>query len=94
MKARAELRDIGEANPDGTISPEETGRVAGLLADFEHNVNNAIDQAIYGADKIGGQFRAPGIKRQLQQIILKAGDKLRGTPLTRGKVANALRPQG
>lgn len=84
------MSSLIEANPDGTISGDEEGGRAELIQAFEQNVNNAIDQAIYSAEKVGGQFRTPGIKRQLLQILLKAGDQLKGGPLTRGKVANTV----
>ena len=68
------LKDIiKEANPDGTISPGEDKERAKLLNDFEKTLtvkwNKDYNKYVKEAMKIGGQFRGPGIKKQLQDKL-------------------------
>ena len=68
------LKDIiNEANPDGTISPGEDKERAKLLNDFEKTLtvkwNKDYNKYVKEAMKIGGKFRGPGIKKQLQDKL-------------------------
>tara|TARA_R100000030_G_scaffold95832_1_gene83539 strand:+ start:576 stop:812 length:237 start_codon:yes stop_codon:yes gene_type:complete len=66
------LKKIIEANPDGTISKDEDKRRKALTKNFEKQVgkwNLDIKRYANEADKIGGTFRGPGIKAELQKIL-------------------------
>ena len=67
------LKKIIEANPDGTISKGEDKERAKLLNDFEKTLvvkwNKEYNSFIKNATKIGGPFRGPGIKKQLQDML-------------------------
>ena len=67
------LKKIIEANPDGTISKGEDKERAKLLNDFEKTLvvkwNKEYNSFIKNAMKIGGPFRGPGIKAQLQDKL-------------------------
>ena len=68
------LKDIiKEANPDGTISKGEDKERAKLLNDFEKTLvvkwNKEYNSFIKNAMKIGGKFRGPGIKKELQDKL-------------------------
>ena len=53
-----------EVNPDGTISDDEDEARYDLLASTEEHLNELIDYVISESERIGGDFRAPGIKRE------------------------------
>jgi len=68
-----------EANPDGLkfdkgnfpIGDDEDERRASLLRMFEHKLDVLVKESVAEARKIGGNFRSPGIIRQLQDIMLQ-----------------------
>jgi hypothetical protein len=60
---------VNEANPDGTISDEEEELRMDLLADFEAELDELLSKAASVAEEIGGEFRAPGIKYEIQKLV-------------------------
>ena len=72
------LKKIIEANPDGTISKDEDRRRKALIKNFEkqvRNFNKDIKKHAEAANEIGGTFRAPGIKAELQKVLERLIDK-------------------
>jgi len=72
------LKKIIEANPDGTISKDEDKRRKALTKNFEKEVrkfNMNIKKHAAAADEIGGTFRGPGIKAELQKVLERLIDK-------------------
>jgi len=60
---------ICEANPDGSISTDESEDRDHLLAMFEMELDELVSNAIQDAEQIGGQFRSPGIMAQLRSLL-------------------------
>ena len=67
---------LNEANADGTISPDEDRKREKLLKDSMRDIKKVIDKIKKEADKIGGEFRSPGIKSQIHQKIRQIVDDL------------------
>ena len=55
---------ISEARPDGTISGEEDNERDLLMAEVEETIEDLVRLIQTEAERIGGGFRGPGIKRQ------------------------------
>jgi len=68
---------ITEKNPDETISPDEEGDADELYSYFSAGLDDLISNARQEADRIGGEFRSPGINRELRNIAQAAIDALR-----------------
>tara|TARA_R100001198_G_C5223483_1_gene204870 strand:- start:216 stop:1619 length:1404 start_codon:yes stop_codon:yes gene_type:complete len=72
-EGKIKLKNVLEANPDGTISKGEDKERAKLLNDFEKTLvvkwNKEYNSFVKNAMKIGGTFRGPGIKKQLQDKL-------------------------
>ena len=66
----AEL-ELKEANPDGTISPNETKEMKELLEDIESRMEDILYEADQETRRIGGQFRQPGYKAQIVKLLSK-----------------------
>ena len=66
---------IREMNPDGTISADEDEATMDLLAHVEITMDELWQNIVNEANRIGGDFRAPGIKRECKNLML---EKLRG----------------
>ena len=67
---------LNEANPDGTISPDEDRKREKLLKDSMRDIKKITDKIKKEADKIGGEFRSPGIRSQIHQKIRQIVDDL------------------
>ena len=66
------LKDIiKEANPDGTISPNEDKEMKELLEDIESRMEDILYEAEQETRRIGGQFRQPGYKVQIVKLLSK-----------------------
>ncbi len=60
------LKDIlKEANPDGTISPDEDKQMDELLTHIEETLEELFYEAEMEVKRIGGDFRSPGYKSQV-----------------------------
>ena len=64
---------IKEANADGTISKAEDKQRANLMKDFEKQLvvkwNKEYNQFVKNGMIIGGSFRGPGIKKELNDML-------------------------
>lgn len=60
---------LNEANPDGTISPDEDVRREQFAKDVETKANEFADWVVSTADEIGGGFRGPGIRSEAKDVI-------------------------
>lgn len=56
-----------DANPDGSISPDEKGQEAKLKAECEAFARKVKEEAY----RIGGDFRGPGIYMRMQEVLKK-----------------------
>ena len=65
---------ITEKNPDETISPDEEEDTNELYSYFSAGLDDLISNASQEADRIGGEFRSPGIERELRDIAKAAID--------------------
>ena len=72
------IKDIQEANE---LSDEEFGQIRSdqedsarefLVAGFDANLDSLLRKAAEDADRIGGEYRGPGIRRQLYKIAKAA----------------------
>ena len=66
---------IREMNPDGTISAGEDEERHDLLASAEIQVDELIQYVRDEAERIGGGFRSPGIRREVFKLL---ADKIHG----------------
>tara|TARA_A100001391_G_scaffold172592_1_gene134126 strand:- start:306 stop:794 length:489 start_codon:yes stop_codon:yes gene_type:complete len=66
----AEL-ELKEANPDGTISPNEDKEMKELLDHIEQTLEDLLYEADMETKRLGGSFRAPGYRRQVLKLIEK-----------------------
>ena len=57
-------RLVREMNPDGTISDDEDAQRDDLLAEVERTMRGLVQDVVTQAEKIGGEFRGPGIKAE------------------------------
>jgi hypothetical protein len=62
---------VKEANPDGTISPDEDKEMKKLLEDIESRMEDILYEADQETRRIGGQFRQPGYKAQIVKLLSK-----------------------
>ena len=65
------LKNLIEANPDGTISPDEDKQMEELLSHIEESLEGILYEAEQETKRIGGSFRAPGYKAQVLKLIEK-----------------------
>ena len=66
------LKDLlKEANPDGTISPNEDKEMKELLDHIEETLEGILYEADMETKRIGGSFRAPGYRSQVLKLIEK-----------------------
>ena len=68
-------RLIREMNPDGTISAGEDEERYDLLRSAEVQIDELIQHVIDEAERIGGGFRSPGIRREVFKLL---ADKIHG----------------
>ena len=62
---------LAEANPDGTISPNEDKEMNELLDFVEEKLDEIFYEAEMETKRIGGKFRQPGYKAQVIKLIEK-----------------------
>ena len=62
---------LAEANPDGTISPNEDKEMKELLDHIEQTLEDLLYEADMETKRIGGSFRAPGYRSQVLKLIEK-----------------------
>jgi hypothetical protein len=62
-------RLVREMNPDGTISDDEDWQLADLLAHVEVTIDELIQHVRDEAERIGGDFRAPGIRAEAKELM-------------------------
>ena len=61
---------LEEANPNGSHSEGEHEEREHLLGMFEMEFDELLSTAIEHAEEIGSQFRSPGIKKQIKDILI------------------------
>ena len=66
---RGRLMRLKEANRDGTVSGNEDAEVRILMADVEEQLEELVRFAIEESDRIGGQFRGPGIRKRALRMM-------------------------
>jgi hypothetical protein len=62
-------RLVLEMNPDGTISEDEDEARADLLAEVEMQTDELIQFVVDSAQRIGGDFRSPGIRQEVFKLM-------------------------
>lgn len=72
---RAQL--IKEMNPDGTISDDEDEARLDLLATVEVQIDELVQYIKDEADRIGGGFRSPGIRKEAYRLMADKIHRLR-----------------
>ena len=60
---------LREMNQDGTISGDEDTEREALLVSVEDQLNELIAHVITESNRIGGDFRSPGIKKQVFDLM-------------------------
>ena len=60
---------LSEMNPDGTISADEDNERAIFMADVEEQAEELVRFIQMEAERIGGGFRSPGIRREALRIV-------------------------
>jgi hypothetical protein len=60
---------LQEMNQDGTISGDEDTEREALLVSVEDQLNELIAHVITESNRIGGDFRSPGIKKQVFDLM-------------------------
>ena len=68
---------VREMNPDGTISDDEDLQREEFLAEVGEQIDELVDFVHRTAERIGGGFRSPGIRRQAQEIMLTKIQRMR-----------------
>jgi len=76
MNLKEQFKRIGghrlnEANPDGTISPNEDKEMKELLDHVTETLEGLFYEAEQETKRIGGQFRQPGYKSQVLKLVEK-----------------------
>jgi len=68
---------ILEMRSDGTISDDEEDERAALIEYVENEISKLVRYTMQEADRIGGSFRAPGIKAEALKAIANAVHRAR-----------------
>lgn len=65
------VEDDYVCGPDGTIRNDEWEELATvrMLQEFESDINHAIEKATTRAQEIGGDFRTPGLKKAIRDLM-------------------------
>ena len=71
-----DLIPLKEANPDGTVSPDEDRKREKLVKDSVKNLKKMVDDIKRQAYKIGGTFRSPGIRAEVKKAIKGIFEKI------------------
>ena len=61
--------ELNEANPDGTVSPDEDERENDLMMRVEVAIDNLLFDTKREAYNIGGEYRGPGIWNGVKKLI-------------------------
>jgi hypothetical protein len=64
-----EEKILSEMNADGTVSDDEDQERDDLMANVEREIDSLIRYIDDEAERIGGGFRAPGIKYQAMKVL-------------------------
>jgi len=70
-------RLVLEMNPDGTISDDEDGARYDLLTHVEIQIDELVQYIKDEADRIGGSFRSPGIRKEAYRLMAEKIHRLR-----------------
>ena len=62
-------RLIQEMNPDGTISDNEDAEREAFLVEVEDQAEELVRFIQMEAERIGGGFRSPGIRKQAYELV-------------------------
>ena len=68
---------LSEMNPDGTISDDEDEARYDLLAHVEVQIDELVQYIKDEADRIGGDFRSPGIRKEAYRLMAEKIHRLR-----------------
>ena len=68
---------LSEMNPDGTISDDEDEARYDLLAHVEVQIDELVQYIKDEADRIGGGFRSPGIRKEAYRLMAEKIHRLR-----------------
>lgn len=60
---------LSEVNPDGTISDDEDEMRHDFLAEVEMQTDELIQFIWASAERIGGGFRSPGIRKEALRLM-------------------------
>jgi hypothetical protein len=71
-------RFILEMNPDGTIADDEDEMRYDFLAKVEMQIDELIEFVHASAIRIGGDFRAPGIRAEAKELMLDKIERSKG----------------
>lgn len=71
-----DLIPLKEANPDGTISPDEDRKRQKLVKDSMRDIKKVVDKIRKESEKIGGEFRSAGIRHEVHHNIREIVDDL------------------
>ena len=63
------IESVDEQRDGGLISDDEDEEMEGLLADVRFMTNELIDHIEKETDRIGGQFRSPGMTVDCKKLI-------------------------
>ena len=66
-----EKERLNEANQDGTISSDEEGEEQLLTQEVHGDMMRIIEKIQMESDRIGGQFRGPGIRKRVLSMIAR-----------------------
>jgi hypothetical protein len=69
MEIEADKHLMKEMNPDGSISGDEDDARHDLLASVEVQIDELIQHVRDEAERIGGGFRSPGIRKEVFQLM-------------------------
>ena len=68
---------LSEMNPDGTISDDEDEARYDLLAHVEVQIDELVQYIKDEANRIGGPFRSPGIRKEAYRLMAEKIHRLR-----------------
>ena len=60
---------VREMNPDGTISGDEDAQREALMSGVEEEMFDLIQHVYVEAERIGGGFRSPGIRKAAYELM-------------------------
>ena len=68
---KEEKARLAEANPDGTVSDNEDAETFVFFADVEERIEDLAQFIVMESERIGGRFRAPGLRKRAFQKVLE-----------------------